>query len=93
MNKEIKDILIERNKRGLISTDSDVMELAEEYNLTYEEVMLVIAQDEFGDTSCSGCRHIGNLYGGYAKRYPCNTCSRVNQVEDHYIPLDDFEEN
>lgn len=91
MDEQIRNTLITLNRQGSIISDGDVEELAQSFRLTCEEVLFIIAQDEFRNTPCNGCKYMGNLYGGSAKHYPCNICSRINQLEDHFQPFNNLD--
>lgn len=60
-------------------TDSDMMDFADERNLSYGEVSHFLAA-AFAPEQCKGCKNVAF----YSKMYPCNACTRAHDRKDMY---------
>lgn len=81
-NKEICDFLKEKTQDiNDFHTDSDLLDFAENNDVTPAIVEVYLAMKKAEGTPCSGCAYITSLLG-YSKMYPCSECSRV--AKDYY---------
>lgn len=75
-NIVITDEMLQR-----IHTDSDILDLAEELNVSYKELDFAISMKCAEGTPCYGCKHIIMMYS----MYPCTCCSR--NKKDMFEPV------
>lgn len=83
LTEELKSIILAKLYNGEIRTDSDIIDLVEDYNLKYNEVELIILLEQAKGTPCENCKHI-NVRFYNCLGYPCNKCSRINITKDFY---------
>lgn len=63
-------------------TDSDIEDLTDKYPDNVKEIWQFI-YELIAPEQCKGCKHIG-LYGLYGSFYPCNCCTRQENLKDFY---------
>lgn len=67
-------------KLGKVKTDSDVMDIAEEYGISVNKLGRYMAE-QAAPTCCKGCEYVVNR-GAFS---PCTECTRGKQ--DYYSPF------
>lgn len=73
--KDLKKLL--ETKENL--TDSDIEDLTDKYPEDAKEIWQFI-YELIAPEQCKGCKHIG-LYDSF---YPCNCCTRQEDLKDFY---------
>lgn len=82
----LEAVLREKYKNGEIRTDSDVIDLAEEYGTGYRQISGILDRLKTEGTLCEGCRHVEERwnYGSI-----CSRCSRLIKAKDYFEAEDD----
>lgn len=84
---ELENIVREKYENGKIRTDSDVIDLAEEYGAGYRQINRILDRLRAEGTPCEGCKHIWERFSGNYGSI-CNRCSRVVKTKDCFEPED-----
>lgn len=86
-NTGLEAVVREKYENGKIRTDSDIIDLAEEYRTGYRQISRILDRLKTEGTPCEGCRHIGERFcGNYGSI--CNRCCRVVKTKDCFEPED-----
>lgn len=88
MDQSIKDKIINKFCNGDIKTDSDLIDIAEDENVSTSIVERIIFDFMARNTSCENCKYL-YLRFNTTPGYPCNKCSRINKTQDYYEPIND----
>lgn len=79
----IEDIVLKKYTNGEIWTDSDILDIAEEYQVGARRIYMIISRIKAVGTQCEGCRHIETRFFN-SLGFPCKKCSRINQIKDYF---------
>ena len=81
---DIKEIVLTKWKNGEINSESDIIDLSNELDCDYSMIIKIIANEEFKNTNCFGCKYIENrMYYSVSKK--CENCSRYErEIKDFY---------
>lgn len=77
----LEAVVREKYENGEIRTDSDVIELAEEYGTGYRQISRILDRLKTEGTPCEGCGHIGERFCGNYDSI-CRRCSKVVKTKD-----------
>lgn len=83
----LEAVVREKYENGKIRTDSDVIELAEEYGTGYRQISRILDRLKTEGTPCEGCGHIGERFCGNYDSI-CRRCSKVVKTKDCFEPED-----
>lgn len=77
----MEEKIIQALKNGLFHSDSDIIDFAEDHNISVRTVYDTIARHEAKGTKCEGCKHVN--YKPLIHK-PCNNCIRLRDYSDCY---------
>ncbi len=79
-----KDALRKWIAEGMIRSDSDIEDFAEEHGVDVGVVDREVHRILSENTPCFGCRHVSFMFSGL---YPCNACLRNERISDRFESL------
>ena len=68
-NIGLEAVVWKKYENGEIRTDSDIMDLAEDYGMGYRQISRILDRLKTKGTPCEGCGHVGRGFAGIMAPY------------------------